>query len=48
MAGYTPNEIVDILLVLGESHRNYRNASRLYAQRYPDRRHPGPQTNYKY
>lgn len=43
MASYTPNEIVDILLVLGESHRNYRNASRLYAQRYPDRRHPGPQ-----
>jgi len=25
-----PNEVVDILLVLGECHRNYRNASRLY------------------
>jgi len=43
MANYTPSEIVDILLVFGESHRNYKkNASHLYAQRYPDR-HPSPQ-----
>jgi len=27
MANYTPNEVVDIWLVLGECHRNYRNAS---------------------
>jgi len=42
---YTPNEVVDILLVLGECHRNYRNVSRLYAEsrRYPDCRHPNPQ-----
>jgi len=30
--------VIDILLVLGECHRNYINA-RLYAERYPDR-HP--------
>jgi len=39
MANYTPNEIVDILLALGECHRN---ASRLYAELYPDY-HPHPQ-----
>lgn len=43
MANYLANDVVDILLVLGECHRNYRNASQLYRQRYPDRRHPGPQ-----
>lgn len=43
MANYTPSEIIDILLVLDESHRNYRKASHLYTQRYPDRRRPGPQ-----
>jgi len=43
MANYTSNEVVDILLIFGECHRNYRNASRLYAERYPDRRHPNPQ-----
>jgi len=31
MANYT-NEVVDILLILDECHRNYRNASRLYAE----------------
>lgn len=31
------------MLVLGKCHRNYGNASRLYAEYYPDRRHPGPQ-----
>lgn len=27
MANYTTNEVVDILLVLEKSHKNYRNAS---------------------
>jgi len=43
MTNYTPIEVVDILLVLGECHRNYRNALRLYAERYPDCRHSNPQ-----
>jgi len=29
MADYTPSEIVDILLVLGESFSNYREAAKL-------------------
>lgn len=40
MADYTPLEIVDILLVLGESFGNYREAARLYRNRYSNRRHP--------
>ncbi|OXU20714.1 hypothetical protein TSAR_002883 [Trichomalopsis sarcophagae] len=40
MADYPPNEIVDMILVLGERQNNYRGAARLYAERYPDRRHP--------
>ncbi|XP_011883581.1 PREDICTED: uncharacterized protein LOC105570750 [Vollenhovia emeryi] len=40
MADYTPTEIVDILLILGECLRNYRAAALLYAVRYPNRRHP--------
>ena len=44
MANYSENNmVVDILLVLGECHINYRNASELYHHRYPDRQHPGPQ-----
>ncbi|KYQ47251.1 hypothetical protein ALC60_13736, partial [Trachymyrmex zeteki] len=39
----TPNEIVDILLILGECNRNYRRASRRYAELYPNRRHPSAQ-----
>jgi len=38
----TQQMVVDILLVLGECHRNYRNA-RFYAERYPDRHHPNSQ-----
>jgi len=34
---------INILLVLGECHRNYRNASRFHAERYPDHRHPNLQ-----
>ena len=36
MADYPPNEIVDMILVLGESQNNYRSAAQLYAERYPD------------
>jgi len=44
MADYPPNEIVDMILVLGECHNNYDAASRLYAERFPDRRHPNNTT----
>lgn len=40
MADYPANEQVDILLVLGECRRNYRQAATLYRNRYPNRRHP--------
>lgn len=40
MPDYTANDIVDILLVLGECQRNYVQASILYAARFPERRHP--------
>lgn len=40
MAHYTPNEIVDMLLVLGECRYNYKEAARLYRDRFPRRRHP--------
>ena len=40
MADYQPIEIVDMILVLGESQNNYRAMARLYAECYPDRRHP--------
>lgn len=41
MPDYTRNEIVDILLILGEYRNNYRAAERLYRRRFPGRRqHP--------
>ncbi|OXU22152.1 hypothetical protein TSAR_007700 [Trichomalopsis sarcophagae] len=40
MADYPRNEIVDMILILGESQNDYRGAARLYAERYPDRRYP--------
>lgn len=40
MPHYSQNEIVDILLVLGECRLNYRRASRLYRERFPRRTHP--------
>ena len=39
MGDYSPNEIVDILLVLGECHRFYKRAAVLYRRRYPMRLH---------
>ena len=40
MPDYFANEIVDILLILGECRRNYREASRLYRVRFPQQQHP--------
>ena len=40
MADYLPSKIVDMILILGECHVNYAAASRLYTERFPDRRHP--------
>jgi len=40
MSNYPPNKVVDIHFILGKCYRNYRRAARVYAQRYPDRRHP--------
>ena len=40
MPDYTANEIVDILLILGECRRNYGEASRLYRARFLQRQHP--------
>ncbi|XP_036145999.1 uncharacterized protein LOC118646659 [Monomorium pharaonis] len=40
---YSPSEIIDIILILGECHLNYHEASRVYRDRYPEReRHPNP------
>lgn len=39
MTDYTSSEIVDIL-VLGEAFSNYRQAARLYQNRYPNRQYP--------
>jgi len=36
---YTSNEIVDIILVLGECHNNYQQPTVLYRNRSPHRRH---------
>ena len=40
MADYTFNEIVDMILILGECHNNEIAVSRFYAERFRDRRHP--------
>lgn len=40
MANYSADEVVEILLTLGECNRNYRAAARLYAERFPNQRHP--------
>jgi len=44
MADYTPNEIVDILLILGEARHNYSKAVQLFRQRFPRRRCPTRRT----
>jgi len=40
MADYRPNEIIDMIMTLGESRNSYAAAARLYAERYPNKRHP--------
>ncbi|KYN15663.1 hypothetical protein ALC57_12166 [Trachymyrmex cornetzi] len=44
MADYPPNEIIDMVMVLGECHNNYRAAARLYVERFPLRRRPNHMT----
>jgi len=39
LADYRPNKIVDLVMILGKSRNNYAAAARLYAERYPNRRH---------
>jgi len=40
MADYPPNHIVDMIMVLGEYHNNYRAAARRHAERFPFRKRP--------
>jgi len=41
MADYsTPNEIVVIIRILGETRNNYVTTEKIYAETFPDRRHP--------
>jgi len=40
MVDYLPNQIVDMIHILGEAGSNYSAAKRLYAESYPKRRHP--------
>lgn len=47
MPDYIPSEIVDIILVLGECHNNYRQAAILYRNRYPQRQHPNHATIFR-
>ena len=44
MADYPANEIVDMIMVLGECNNVARAAARRYIERYPDRRHPDDKT----
>lgn len=37
---FSTEELVDMTFIIGESQRNCLLASRLYAERYPNRRHP--------
>jgi len=46
MVDYRPNEIVDMIMILGESRNNYAIA-RLYAERYPNRRHVPVMSQFK-
>lgn len=40
MPDYSPQEIVDMIKLVGEARDNYSKAADLYAERYPDRRRP--------
>lgn len=41
---YSNSDYVDMLLIYGETGRNYRNAAALYKQRFPHRKSPAPKT----
>jgi len=43
MADYLPNEIIDIIMVLGQCN-NYRLAARRNAEQFPNRRHSNDRT----
>jgi len=38
MADYPPNEIIDIIMVLGQCNNNYCLAARQYAEQFPNNR----------
>jgi len=38
--GYPPNEIVDMIRIVGEAGNNYSATARLYSIRFSDRHHP--------
>ncbi|KYN16673.1 hypothetical protein ALC57_11062, partial [Trachymyrmex cornetzi] len=40
VSDYLSHEIVDIIRLIGEARNNCLHAARLYAERYPNRRHP--------
>jgi len=40
MGDYSPQERVDMLLILDECRINYRQSAALYQTRYPNRCHP--------
>jgi len=40
MGDHPPNEIVDMIRIVGEAGNNYSAAAWLYSVRFPDRRHP--------
>lgn len=42
MAEYEPEEYFEMLMILGETNRNYARAAGLYAERHPEGRHPEP------
>jgi len=44
MIDYLPSEIVDIIIEYSRSNENARECARLYALRFPNRRHPSRQT----
>jgi len=37
---YTNNELFDMIMVYSECRQNCREAARIYAMRFPERRHP--------
>jgi len=44
MVDYSPNEIIDTIMVLGQCNNNYRLVARRYAEQFPNRRHPNDRT----